>query len=590
MCKERDTKGIVTLYEGHTMNEKEKKDITDDKLSFMEFTNVAKQFDECMNDYLFVYDIDNDSYHISKRAVERFRVPASLFSDVLEAHHHFVYKDDIDMIVEELQKLIAGIKDEHDLEYRWLDRDGNPVWINCRGKIQRRTEETPLILYGCINEIGERQKADNVSGMLDEVAFRQMFELGNAAPPGFVLRVGIDDLQDISEQYDLKKSNEIIRDFSECIRRSLNENQRSFHTQNDEFFIVDIGDGNLQDAKILYRMIHMQVDQMLQRINYSYVYTVSAGAMQKPTHIKDAEDVDLEQLVRKSEFALEMARQNGKNQLYVYDEHDYVQFVNQKSLKAEMVKAVANDFDGFFICVQPLIEVKTRQLHGGEALLRFQRADGRIVSPSEFVPILEESGLIIPIGRWVLRQACDICREMRERYENFQISVNMSYVQILKSPIIEDIMYMIRMAEIDPDGLVIELTESGHLENTIAVQSVWCKLKEQGVYLAIDDFGTGYSNLQSIANLKPDIVKVDRIFTMKALNNEYERNLMLYIIQMVHSLGLTLVVEGVETEEDLNEITTMDPDYIQGYYFSRPLPKYDFYKRYLFVEKEEEKE
>ncbi len=559
------------------------------EVSFEMFTKVARQFDTCMNDYLFAYDIDNDLYHISERAVERFCIPASPFSNVLEAHQHFVYKDDIKMLMEDLQELIAGKKDMHDLEYRWLDKEGNPVWINCKGRIQRRTEEKPLILYGCINEIGQKQKADNVSGMLDEVAFRQMFEKGNTIPPGFVLRVGIDDLQDIAEQYDMKNSSEIIRGFSECIRRSLNEHQRVFHSQKDDFFIIDMGEGNLQDAKILYRMIRMQVDQMLQRINYSYVYTVSAGAMQKPTHVKTPEDVDVQQLTRKSEFALEMARQNGKNQLYVYDEDDYIQFVNRKLLKAEMVKAVANDFDGFFICVQPLIDVRTQQLHGGEALLRFQRGDGRIVSPSEFVPILEESGLIIPVGRWVLRQACDVCHAMREKYAHFQISVNMSYVQILKSPIIDDIMYMIRMAEIDPDGLVIELTESGHLENTIAVQSVWCKLKAQGVYLAIDDFGTGYSNLQSIANLKPNIVKVDRIFTMKALNNEYERNLMLYIIQMVHSLGLTLVVEGVETEEDYNEITAMDPDYIQGYYFSRPLPKFEFYKRYLFEEEDEKK-
>ena len=135
--------------------------------------------------------------------------------------------------------------------------------------------------------------------------------------------------------------------------------------------------------------------------------------------------------------------------------------------------------------------------------------------------------------------------------------------------------------QLTPGSLIVELTESGHLENNTAVHNVWKKLKNAGVQIAIDDFGTGYSNLQNIGDLRPHIVKVDRNFTVKSLRNEYERQLMIHIIHMVHSIGLRLVVEGIETTEELSRIVSLDPDYIQGYYYSKPCPQKEFYQKFI---------
>ena len=127
----------------------------------------------------------------------------------------------------------------------------------------------------------------------------------------------------------------------------------------------------------------------------------------------------------------------------------------------------------------------------------------------------------------------------------------------------------------------MELTESGHLENTPAIQNVWNRLKEHGVNIAIDDFGTGYSNLQNIGTLMPHIVKLDRSFTLKALQNTYEYQLMINIIQMVHSLGLQVCVEGIETTDELEKISALGPDFIQGFYYSKPCPKDEFIGKFL---------
>ena len=156
------------------------------------------------------------------------------------------------------------------------------------------------------------------------------------------------------------------------------------------------------------------------------------------------------------------------------------------------------------------------------------------------------------------------------------MSVNLSYVQILKSAITEEIMGDLKESGVESNGLLVELTESGFLESTAAIKRVWGCLKEYGVSIALDDFGTGYSNLQSISSLTPHVVKIDRGFTLKALNNEYQWNLLANIIQMVHSLSIRICIEGIETIEELNSMKTLGPDYIQGYYYGKPMPRKEF--------------
>jgi EAL domain-containing protein (putative c-di-GMP-specific phosphodiesterase class I) len=132
-----------------------------------------------------------------------------------------------------------------------------------------------------------------------------------------------------------------------------------------------------------------------------------------------------------------------------------------------------------------------------------------------------------------------------------------------------------------PESMIMELTESGYLEDSPAVKRVWSHLKNYGVSIALDDFGTGYSNLQSIGNLTPNVVKLDRGFTLKALKNDYENQVMRYVIEMVHSLDLKICVEGIETQEELDRIRLLSPDYIQGYYYGKPCSMEEFLRNFV---------
>ena len=193
-------------------------------------------------------------------------------------------------------------------------------------------------------------------------------------------------------------------------------------------------------------------------------------------------------------------------------------------------------------------------------LLRFNSEETGFISPVEFIPLLEESGLIIPVGRWVLEQAMIACSEIQKFIPEFKVSVNLSYIQVLKSDVLSDILYYMDKYHLQRGSLLIELTESGFLESDDNFIKFCEGLKEHGIPLALDDFGTGYSSLNML----------------KMMKNEYEYNLLRHMSDMTHSIDLNFCIEGIETKEELDKICGIDPDYIQGYYFGKPSPFHQF--------------
>ena len=203
------------------------------------------------------------------------------------------------------------------------------------------------------------------------------------------------------------------------------------------------------------------------------------------------------------------------------------------------------------------------------------------VSPAVFIPILEESGLIIPVGRYVLWQAAQTCKKWREVLPDFHVNVNLSYVQIHKSDLMKDVNQCIAEVGIPPESLVLELTESGYIETDSRVKELFKELRSRQFDVALDDFGTGYSNMRYLQEIEAAMVKIDRSFVMQALQNEHDYNIIAHIIDMVHSLGSAVCMEGIEEEDELNKMMGIKPDMIQGYYFGRPMPASAFEETYL---------
>ena len=548
---------------------------------FEDYCTIIEQLAPSMEGYLFVYDLKVNKYYIAKKALERFSIPSALIYDLGAQIDKFVCPDDIDLINADLARVMAGIQDTHNVQYRWIGKDGKYIWINCMGKVLYDEDKTPLLLFGCVNELGLMAKADNVSGLLRSTLLKTLItkEYSNT-PKGFVLRLGIDGFKDINENFGFDYGDFVLKGVADCILENVEAQQNVYHVVADEYMIIDFSGQSARKAHELYKRIRKSVDKFIEDNDFEAVYTISGGIVE----CKQLGDVNYSEIMKLSQFALNKAKYNGKNQVYTYNTEDYNAFIRKKMLLSELRAAVENDFSGFEVYFQPIMRGKegNEKLYGAESLLRFVRQSGEMVSPVEFIPILEESGLIIPVGKWVLDQAGAFCKEVKNVVEDFKISVNLSYVQILKSSVLNEVFEVVTKYGLNPSNLVIEMTESGYLDDTPAVKRVWNNLRKFGVYIAIDDFGTGYSNLLSISKFTPDIVKLDRGFTIKALSDSFQNQLMNNVIQLVHSINIKICVEGVENKEELDRLSMMHPDYVQGYYYSKPCRKEEFLNNFVY--------
>lgn len=541
---------------------------------------VIQLFDPYMDDYLYIMDLQNDFFRISEHAVERFRLPAASFHDAMSNHRLFVYEEDLPLLNDDFLLMLNGQKKKHNLHYRWLDKNGQPVWINCRGGVVNDKNGKPRYLIGCINETGKKQRADNTSGLLGELELlAYIMNYQKKISSGFFMHIGIDDCGSINGTLGIAYGDYVIKNVAACIKECLSEGQQLFHIVADEYMIVDLGNHTSEDAVLLYKNIRKRLLTFIDSENYKSVFTVSAG-------ILDAAIVadNYDEILKLSDFTLKRAKEDGKNCFYVFNQKDYAQFLRKRKIAMGLHHAVDNDFHGFEVYYQPIVDCITNQIFGAEALMRFSlpTEEGKErISPFEFIPILEETGLILPAGRWILNEAAAMCSEMQKSIPGFKINVNISYIQVIKSDVLKDILSAMQRYNLAPECIGIELTESGYLDTNPHFQRLRKGLEETGIQFIIDDFGTGYSNLHCLSDLSPTYIKIDKDFTNKAMCNIYDHELMIRIIEMAHSLNLQICVEGVEKTEVLEEVKKIHADYIQGYLFGQPCSKTEFYEKYV---------
>ena len=199
----------------------------------------------------------------------------------------------------------------------------------------------------------------------------------------------------------------------------------------------------------------------------------------------------------------------------------------------------------------------------------------------EFIPLLEESRLILPAGKFVLDEAAEMCREMQEYIPGFKVNVNVSYIQIMRGRMANKIISAIEANHLQPESICIEMTESGFMDMTPCFCKFRKKLEENNIQFVIDDFGSGYSNLHCIGEMNPDYVKIDKDFTAKAMRNEKDHELFKKIIEMVHSINVKICIEGIEEEAWALCMKEMHVDYLQGYLFGKPCGKKEFYEQFV---------
>jgi EAL domain-containing protein (putative c-di-GMP-specific phosphodiesterase class I) len=239
-------------------------------------------------------------------------------------------------------------------------------------------------------------------------------------------------------------------------------------------------------------------------------------------------------------------------------------------MESDLRSALASD--EIFLMYQPIVDATQMLTTGFEALARWSK-NGKLISPAEFIPLAEKTNLIIPIGEWIMRAACLQCKEWQTKTDRpVFVSVNISPVQFKHNVVIDLVTSVLNETQLDPSCLKIEVTEGMLVENTHKSINTLRAIKDMGVKISIDDFGTGYSSLNYLRQLPVDFLKIDQSFVRKMTTNANDAAIVKTIIDLAHNLNYKVIAEGVETQEQLNFLTTLGCYNIQGYYFSQPLP------------------
>lgn len=298
--------------------------------------------------------------------------------------------------------------------------------------------------------------------------------------------------------------------------------------------------------------------------------TASLGVALYPTDAKELDD-----LMKQANTAMNYIQKRGGNRYQFYRTELRGTSSEQLSLEASLRHALErNEFQVFY---QPQVDLQTGQVIGSEALVRWQHPERGMVSPAEFIPLAEETGLIRPIGEWVLHTACRQTQAWRMAGFSFlKIAVNLSGYQFSQPRLHEEVVRFLATVGLDPTALELELTESTLLQNETAAVSTLTELKASGVQIAIDDFGTGYASLSYLKQFPFDTVKIDQCFIRNVTTDGRNAAITKAVSQLSHSLNLQVVAEGVETESELSFLRQHHCDVIQGYLFSRPIPALEF--------------
>ena len=339
----------------------------------------------------------------------------------------------------------------------------------------------------------------------------------------------------------------------------------------DEFAILLESIQGPSDAIHVAEKVLQTISAPFKLTNHEAITTASIGVALSSPNYKEAEDI-----IRDADTAMYRAKEGGKARYEIFDTAMHTRAVTLLRLETDLRRAIDNEE----LCVyyQPIVSVANGQLHGFEALVRWHHPERGVVSPTDFISLAEETGLILPLGLNVIREACRQLRVWQQRSfsdRDLIMSVNLSAKQLMESDLVERIAEVLQESQLKPWHLKLEVTESVVMENPEIAAVTLAKLRALGVLLSIDDFGTGYSSLSYLNRFPLHILKIDRSFISTMNQSDENLQIVKTIVTLAGNLGMEVIAEGVETEEQLNQLRLLKCQYAQGFLFSKPMNAMD---------------
>jgi len=381
-----------------------------------------------------------------------------------------------------------------------------------------------------------------------------------------VLFISLDQFKKVNDSLGHAPGDTLLREFAERLKSCISKSDTVARFGSDEFALLrtQIDDANdvIETIGSLSQVLRFAFDLP----GHELFATASVGVSLFPL---DGEDCQT--LLKNAGAALYKAKRSGgaNYQFFTADMHELA--TSRLALESNLRRAIQNE--EFLVHYQPRVSVDSLAITGIEALVRWQHPHLGLISPSEFIPLAEDTGLIVPIGEWVLRTACLQGRRWLDQgFAPVRIAVNISARQFHDQDLAQTVIRILEETGLPPNYLELEITESSIMQNAEFAAGMLNRLKSRGINISIDDFGTGFSSLASLKRLPIDALKIDQSFVREATTDDDDAALVMAIITLAHNLRLKVIAEGVETEDQLRFLQLLRCDEIQGYFFSRPLP------------------
>ncbi len=386
--------------------------------------------------------------------------------------------------------------------------------------------------------------------------------------PFAVLYFDLERFKNINDSLGHTAGDEILKSVAERVSSCVRPGDTVSRLGGDEFTVLLEGTNTAAGALTIARRIHRALAKPFSVGGHEVFTSASLGIALAHEGHRDGAD-----LLREADTAMYQAKRHGPGRTAIFDETMHRQALARLTLESELRRAAERE--EFEVHFQPIVATQSLALQGFEALVRWQHPGRGLVSPAEFIPVAEETGLIHDIGQVVLRQACRQASLWHKRFPDHPkayVSVNLSAVQFAQADLLEQVREALETAELPGECLALEITESVLMEESNHVRRTLAALRELGVQLYIDDFGTGYSSLSYLHEFPFDALKIDRSFTRNLLDGDEHRGIVQAVLAIARHLRMTVIAEGVEDSGQLDLLGRFGCEYVQGFHFSRPMP------------------
>ena len=535
------------------------------------------------NDGLWDWDLSTGQIYYSPRWKSMLGFQDDEISNSPNEWFNRVHPEDVDRTKLDISAHLKGVSSQFESEHRILHKDGTYRWMVTRGIAVHDKDGNAYRMAGSQSDITDRKVAeqrllhdafhDTLTGLPNRALF--MDRLGVAVERAkrredyifAVLFMDLDRFKDVNDSLGHMIGDQMLIATANLLKSDLRPTDTVARLGGDEFVVLLEEISTINDATLVANRIQQALGTSIELNGRVEFASASIGIVLSTTGYLRPED-----MLRDADIAMYRAKASGKARYEIFDPAMRDLIIERLTLESELRKALDNH--ELILYYQPIVSLTDGKMIGLEALVRWNHPVHGLLNPADFIHLAEETGLIIPIDRWVMREACRQLREWQEQIPDLPsltINVNMSGKQIGQPDLIDQIKLILDETGLDPQFLKIEITESAFMENNSLTTEMFNQMQEIGVQIQIDDFGIGYTSLSYLSHFPINALKIDQSFVSGLTNDNNYLKIVNAIVKLTHGLGMGVIAEGVETENQLSQLQELGCEYGQGFLVSVPL-------------------